>query len=181
VIRRVASAGVASAGVASAGVAIACLILAGVLAACGGPSPAIPSGRSGDPTVPPLLAGLELATVRIGSRVHEVAIADTPASRSRGLAGADDLGPVDGLLFVYPEPVEQTFYMRGVRMPLDIAFVGADRRVLRALTMPLCTADPCPTYASPGPFKWALETPAGGLGGVVVGDIVEIAPGPSPA
>ena len=151
-----------------------------VLAACGGSSPAIPSGPTGDPTMPPLLAGLDLTTVRIGARVHEVAVADTPAARSRGLADTDDLGPVDGLLFVYPEPVEQTFHMRGVRVALDILFVGADRRVLRVLTMPLCAADPCPTYASPGPFQWALETPAGGLGGVVVGDIVEVAPRPSP-
>lgn len=165
---------------ATARVASAYLVLSVVLVACGGSSPLTSTGRPGDPAMPPLLAGLDLATVRIGPRAYEVAIADTPAARSRGLSGTDDLRPVDGLLFVYPEPVAETFYMRGALMPLDIAFVGADRLVLRVLTMPLCTADPCPTYASPGPFKWALETPSGGLGGVTLGDVLEIAPGPTP-
>jgi uncharacterized membrane protein (UPF0127 family) len=148
-----------------------------MLGACGGSRLVIPGVLPGDATMPPLLAGLELTTVGIGPRVFTVAVADTPFARSRGLAGSDDLGPIGGLLFVYPEPVEQTFFMRGVRMPLDIAYVGADHRVLAVRTMPLCPTDPCPTYASPGPFQWALETPAGGLGGVTVGDILEIAPG----
>jgi uncharacterized membrane protein (UPF0127 family) len=160
---------------AGARLALACLALVAAGGGCDGSSLARPGELPGDATMPPLLAELDLASVGIGSRVLTVGIADTPAERSRGLAGTDDLGPLDGLLFVYSAPVEQSFYMRGVRMPLDIAFVGADRRVLAVLTMPVCAADPCPTYAPPGPFLWALETAAGGLGWVVVGDVVEIA------
>lgn len=128
-------------------------------------------------TVPPELAGLELTTVTIGSLELMVAIADTPAARSRGLAGTADLGPLDGMLFAYQEPVEGGFFMRGVTMALDIAFVDAEGRVLSVLTMPLCTADPCPTYAPASPYRWAIETPAGGLSGVVAGDQIEIASG----
>ena len=156
------------------------LVLALVLGACDRSSLMTPGELPGDATMPPLLAGLDLATVTIGPRVYAVVVADTPGARARGLAGTEDLGPFSGLLFVYPDPVEETFYMRGVLMLLDIAFVGADRRVLGVLTMPRCTAEPCPTYASPSPFQWALEMPAGGLGGVVVGDMFEIAPGPGP-
>ena len=134
--------------VARAWVASACLVLAMMLGACGGSKLVIPGELPGDATMSPLLAGLELTTVGIGPRVFTVAVADTPFARSRGLAGSDDLGPIGGLLFVYPEPVEHTFFMRGVRMPLDIAYVGADHRVLAVRTMPLCPTDPCPTYAS---------------------------------
>lgn len=148
-------------------------------AACAPAAPAEsgPGPGAVDSTMPPLLAGLELTTVTIGSRELMVAIADTPAARSRGLSGTADLGPLDGILFVFPEPVETVFFMRGVAIALDIAFVDADGRVLSVLTMPLCTADPCPTYAPSSPYRWAIETPAGGLSGVATGDQIEIASG----
>jgi uncharacterized protein len=146
------------------------------LVACG-PGP-VPSGSGGpDDTMPPLLAGLAMTTVTVGARELTVAVADTPDARSRGLAGTADLGPLDGMLFVFPEPVETGFFMRGVVMPLDIAFVGPDGRVLDVLTMPLCDTDPCPTYRPATPFRWAIETPAGGLSGVADGDLIEIASG----
>ena len=127
--------------------------------------------------MPPLLAGLPVTTVTIGAQELMVAVADTPDARSRGLSGTADLGPLDGMLFVFPEPVETGFFMRGVVMPLDIAFVGPDGRVLDVLTMPLCETDPCPTFRPAQPFRWAIETVAGGLSGIDEGEIVEIASG----
>lgn len=127
--------------------------------------------------MPPLLAGLPVTTVTIGAQELMVAVADTPDARSRGLSGTADLGPLDGMLFVFPEPVETGFFMRGVVMPLDIAFVGLDGRVLDVLTMPLCETDPCPTFRPAQPFRWAIETVAGGLSGIDEGEIVEIASG----
>ena len=145
--------------------------------ACAPAAPAESGPGPVDRTMPPLLAGLELTTVTIGSLELMVAIADTPAARSRGLSGTADLGPLDGMLFVHQEPVDGGFFMRGVAMALDIAFVGVDGRVLSVLTMPLCTTDPCPIYTPSSPYRWAIETPAGGLSGVAPGDQIEIASG----
>ena len=99
-----------------------------------------------------------------------VAVADTPDSRRHGLMGVDDLDAVEGMVFVFDAPTETGFYMKDVLVPLDIAFVGADGTVLAVLSMPLCEAEPCPTYRSPAPFQWAIETPAGGLAGIAQGD-----------
>src|SRR5687767_1953188 len=112
--------------------------LALALAGCAPDAPGAPGSTNPDSSVPPMLAGLSLTTVTVGSQELMVAVAETPDARSRGLAGTADLGPLDGMLFVYPEPVETGFFMRGVVMPLDIAFVGPDRRVLDVLTMPIC-------------------------------------------
>lgn len=157
--------------------AIVNLALVLAMAGCGPAAPADSGPGAVDGRMPPLLAGLELTTVTIGSSELMVAVADTPSARSRGLAGTTDLGPLDGMLFAYEEPVETGFFMRGVTMALDIAFVAADGRVLSVLTMPPCTADPCPTYAPSSPYRWAIETPAGGLVGVAAGDQIEIASG----
>ena len=111
-----------------------------------------------------------MTIAEIGDLELRVAVADTPASRSRGLMDVGDFGGVEGMVFVFDAPTETSFYMKDVLVPLDIAFVGADGTVLEVLTMALCTADPCPTYPSPAPFMWAIETPAGGLAGIAPGD-----------
>jgi uncharacterized membrane protein (UPF0127 family) len=60
--------------------------------------------------------------------------------------------------------------MRGALVPLDIAFVEPDGRIASVTTMPLCTVDPCPTYGSPVPYRWALEAVDGVLRTVSTGD-----------
>ena len=126
--------------------------------------------------IPPSLIGHPLTVVELGDLELHVAVADTPGARSRGLMGVDDFGAVDGMVFVYDTPTETSFYMKDVLVPLDLAFVGADGRVLEVRTMALCTAEPCPLYRSPAPFMWAVETPAGGLAGVPPGDAFSLRP-----
>ena len=120
--------------------------------------------------VPAGLRAFPIASVRLGGQAMHVAVADTPDGWTRGLEGVRNLGPVDGLLFAFPEPVDAEFFMRGALIPLDIAFIDPESRVAAVAAMPLCAVDPCPTYRSPIPYRWALETPAGGLANTIAGD-----------
>lgn len=143
-------------------------------------------GPAGRPSVspqdlPPPLVGLPTTVVDVGEVELLVAIADTPGARSRGLMGVDDFGLIEGMVFVFDAPSENGFFMKDVPVPLDIAFVGADRTVLAVLTMAVCPADPCPTYRSPAPFTWAVEAPAGVLADVAPGDPFSMEPAGQPA
>ena len=151
----------------AAAIAVA-LALALVVAGC--TSDAAKQRSLSPDEIPPSLVGLPLAFVEIGDLVLHVAVADTPESRRHGLMGIADFGAVDGMVFVYDTPTETGFYMKDVPVPLDIAFVGADGTVLAVLAMPLCEAEPCPLYHSPAPFRWAIETPSGGLAEIEAGD-----------
>ena len=112
------------------------------------------------------LAGLPRRTITVDGAPLDVVVA---VDRGRGLMGVDELGDVDGMLFDYSAealPSRSTFWMQGVRIPLDVAFFGQDRRLIAQLSMPLCpeaaqASRACPRYASPAPFRWALETEAG--------------------
>jgi uncharacterized membrane protein (UPF0127 family) len=126
--------------------------------------------------VPTALRSFGLADLRVGTEAYTVAVADASDEWGRGLAGVDDLGPIDGLLFAFPEPVEAPFFMKGATIPLDIAFFAEDGRCLGVQSMPLCAADPSPTYRAPAPYRWALEAPAGGLAGVAEGALMELEP-----
>ena len=156
-------------------VALAVALVVGLAVAGCAPEPTDRRSLAPD-EIPSSLLGRPLTIAEIGDLELRVAVADTPASRSRGLMGVDDFGGVEGMVFVFDAPTETSFYMKDVLAPLDIAFVGADGMVLQVLTMALCTADPCPTYASPAPFMWAIETPAGGLSGIAPGDRFSVRP-----
>jgi uncharacterized membrane protein (UPF0127 family) len=52
----------------------------------------------------------------------DVEIADTPEERAAGLMGREDLGALDGMAFVWPEPTSGGFWMKDTLIPLSIAF-----------------------------------------------------------
>ncbi len=74
-----------------------------------------------------------------------------------------DLGSLDGMLFVFPEPTTAAFWMKDTLIPLDIAFFDGGGDLVDRLTMVPCEADPCPTYPAAGTYRFALEAPAGVL------------------
>jgi uncharacterized membrane protein (UPF0127 family) len=132
-----------------------------LLAACA-------AGCSGDepqPADPP--------QVTINDTTWTVELAVTAAEQYRGLGGRTNLAPGRGMLFVYDEPQILTFCMRDCHIPLDIAFLDAERRVVQMYTM---SVEPdrrgTTPYGSKVPAMYALEVPAGSLkrGGVKVGD-----------
>lgn len=90
--------------------------------------------------------------------------ADTAAERRQGLMHVTDLGPYDGMLFRFEEPTTGRFWMRNTPMPLSIAFLDDDGRVVGALDMEPCPdGTECPTYGPDRPYRLAIEVPQGHL------------------
>ncbi len=107
-----------------------------------------------------------------GEQSLTVRIADSDEERQHGLMGVRDLPANDGMAFVYDAPSSETFWMKDTPLPLAIAFVGADGHILAIREMTPCAAEPCATYASPGPYMWAVEANSGwfSANGALVGD-----------
>ncbi|MEE8498142.1 MAG: DUF192 domain-containing protein [Acidimicrobiia bacterium] len=101
----------------------------------------------------------------VGGETWHVAVADTPVLRAQGLMGVTEL-EVDGMLFVFEEPVQVAFHMQDTLIPLDIAFFSEDGSLIDQLTMTPCEAVPCQTYPAAAPIKYALETTVGGFEGL---------------
>ncbi len=117
------------------------------------------------------------AGVKIGSARWTVELATNSISRARGLSGRTTLPDGYGMLFVFTDLQVRTFWMRGCLIPLDVAFIDADLRIVQIHTM---AAEPGRAgefhYSSVRPARYALEVPAGGLAraGVKVGDKVSL-------
>lgn len=109
-------------------------------------------------------------------------LADDDDRRARGLMFVTDLGPADGMAFVYDSPRTGNFWMKNTLMPLSIAFFDADGTYLDAFDMEPCVADPCDRYRTPNDFLVAIETTQGGLDelGIGAGTVLALTDLPCP-
>jgi hypothetical protein len=104
--------------------------------------------------------GLPTIDVMVGDVELRVWVADDGAERSRGLRRVEALpDDIDGMLFTWDSPTETAFVMEDTIIPLDIWFFDDEGALVGTHAMTPCADEPCPTYPTPGPVQWALETP----------------------
>jgi len=110
-------------------------------------------------------------TIHVAGIPVAVEIADDEAERNRGLMHRDSLPEDHGMLFVYPEEGERSFWMRNTRIPLDIAFLDRQGTIVDIQTM---EPESDELHTSRRPAMYALEMIRGWFGehGVEIGDRV---------
>jgi uncharacterized membrane protein (UPF0127 family) len=144
----------------TAGAALAVVAVAGVaVVACGSSSP------DAEGTV----------SVTIDDAVVRAEVAESPADREQGLSGRARLEEGRGMLFVYHDHAERTYWMKGMRFPIDIVWIDRGRVTGLERDVPVPQGD-VPLYRSRGPADHVLEVPAGWAGrhGVERGDPVTV-------
>jgi uncharacterized membrane protein (UPF0127 family) len=109
------------------------------------------------------------AVVAVDDDCNRLLIARTSEQRVQGLRAVTNLAPYDGMLFVFPADTNARFTMANTPLPLDITFLDAAGRPVDTKTMQPCPRDEadCPSYASRGKYRYALERTAGAGGGAI--------------
>ncbi len=104
-------------------------------------------------------------------------VADTPEAREQGLMFRERLDPGDGMLFVFDDTQTRSFWMQDTYIPLDIAFMDSDFRIVDIQQMEPLTTE---FYESAEPAMFALEVPQGWFEeqGIEVGDDARVIFGP---
>lgn len=111
--------------------------------------------------------GREAVTLR-------VEVARTERVRNRGLMFRRDLADTGGMIFVFARPGHYAFWMRNTLIPLDMVFIGADRRVVGVVRS--ATPETDDPRDVPGEWLYVLEV-NGGLTsrwGLRAGDPVDL-------
>jgi hypothetical protein len=110
---------------------------------------------------------------RPATKVSLEVAADEPA-RERGLSGRARVASGTGMVFLFPTDTTAPFWMKDTLVPLQIAFVAADGRVVSLFEMTPCRADPCTVYTPSAAYRYAVELPSGAFtaAGLAQGDRV---------
>jgi uncharacterized protein len=109
------------------------------------------------------------ATVMILDRTYALEIADTDSKRTLGLGERDSLCRSCAMLFVFDRPSRYTFWMKGMRFPLDIVWLSGDEVVFIERNI---SADSLLLYTPDQPADRVLEFNAGAMDTLSVGDTV---------
>lgn len=67
---------------------------------------------------------VERVPLRINQTVFQVEIADTPESRKKGLMFREEMAPDQGMLFVFEEEKQVSFWMKNTEIPLSVAYIS---------------------------------------------------------
>ena len=113
-----------------------------------------------------------IATKDGGELTFQVEVADTPAKRELGLQYRRDLQVGRGMIFLFPVESEHAFWMKNTPIPLDMIFIGRDRKIVGIVeqALPFSTD----SRSVPGASQFVLEI-NGGLAkryGIKAGDSV---------
>jgi uncharacterized membrane protein (UPF0127 family) len=89
----------------------------------------------------------------------DIEIADDDAKRTQGLMYRDSMVENRGMLFIFPDEEERSFWMKNTIMPLDIIYVNAKKQIVTVQknTIPY-SEDSVP---SDGPAQYVVEVNAG--------------------
>ena len=83
-----------------------------------------------------------------------VEIADDATERAQGLMFRESMAKFSGMLFVYETPQPVAFWMKNTLIPLSIAFIDADGKIVNIADMqPQTEANHCAAR----PVRYALE------------------------
>ncbi len=114
--------------------------------------------------------------VLINNQIIKVEIARTKEEMIRGLAGREDLAENQGLLFIFPKLDYYQFWMKGMKFPLDIVWIGEEKIVdLTENALP-AQGKNLPIFRPRLPSQYVLEVKSGSVRAYnwQIGDKVEI-------
>ena len=116
------------------------------------------------------------ARAKMGDQIIELEIAATPEQQMLGLMYRDSLPNNRGMLFTFEETRHARFWMKNVKINLDMVFLKDGEIVAIFSEVPPCSKEPCSTYGPNTPINQVIELRGGRAAelGLKKGDRVDI-------
>jgi uncharacterized membrane protein (UPF0127 family) len=115
-----------------------------------------------------------LATTRLTAGIHAIRaqVAQTPEEHAIGLMHRSSMPTNEGMLFIFPSPAKQCFWMKNTLLPLSAAFILDDGTLVNIEDMKPRTLD---SHCSKKPVRFVLEMQQGWFAkrGLRAGDKLE--------
>jgi uncharacterized protein len=117
-------------------------------------------------------ADLPTTTLTINGQNVVAEVVSTPEQRATGLMNRFSLQPDHGMLFVFEQPQPLGFWMKNTFIPLSIAFIDANGKIVNIEDM---RPQDESTHWSRGVALYALEMKQGWFAGkkIAAGDVIK--------
>jgi uncharacterized membrane protein (UPF0127 family) len=114
-----------------------------------------------------------LSPLTIKGKTIKVEAARTEKEKEKGLMFRERMGKDEGMLFVYDREEMLSFWMKNTRLPLSIAFIDKDGKIVDIQDLEPFSPE---MHISAYPAQYALEMNRGWFAreGIKVGDLVKI-------
>lgn len=115
--------------------------------------------------------------IRVENLMITVEVALTPAQITQGLKYRRKLPESQGMIFIFSQPTVVGFWMKDTLIPLSIAFIDREGRIIDILDME--PDDGKISHLPSGPYLYALEMNRGWFerNNIRVGDRVDLGQG----
>lgn len=117
-----------------------------------------------------------LFTTAAGAEVRlSLEMADTPEKQSRGLMFRTELPEDVGMIFIFPGETRVGFWMKNTLLPLSIAFITSEGKIIDILDMQPQTET---VHTPQANYRYAIEVNQGYYArhGIAIGDTVTFSP-----
>ena len=98
--------------------------------------------------------GLRTIQMKVGIYSIQAEVADNPDLREVGLMNRISLPTNSGMLFIFEQKAGNCFWMKNTKLPLSIAFIADDGKIVNIEEM---QADTTNNHCPKAPIRYALE------------------------
>ena len=123
------------------------------------------------------------SSVKIKDLIVYVDLAKTPEQQAKGLSIKNTLNENEGMLFIFDTPKEYSFWMKDMKFPIDIMWIGSDNKIvyIEKNLQPCAFFLFCTSYSPHANSKYVLEVPSNytAKNSIVIGDRVDFSIGNS--
>ncbi|MBI2601368.1 DUF192 domain-containing protein [Candidatus Daviesbacteria bacterium] len=131
-------------------------------------------------TIPFVPEKVDTKNVEINGKLLRVEIADTLTKRTKGLGGRESLASGSGMLFMFPEEKQYSFWMKGLKFPIDIIWIKDQKvaDIIKNVPPPQEGQEDneLPIYQPNQPVDMVLEVNVGTVDmlGIQIGDTIVV-------
>ena len=109
-------------------------------------------------------AGYAIKQVCFDKTCFKVELAKTAEQRRIGLTQHKALKKNQGMLFLYPTKGFYSYWMKGMRFPIDMIWLDENRQIITLYEgVPPCFQETCPVFSSTKQALYVLELPAASI------------------
>jgi hypothetical protein len=132
--------------------------------------------NSGTPSAELDEFGFRTTQIQIGDETLDVELAETREEQAKGLRFRQTLAEDSGMLFIFPKPQRLSFWTKDASIPLSIAYIQPDGKIVQIRSMKPYDETPIPSLSDSVSYALLVNQGWFERHGISAGTVIEDLP-----